>query len=297
MKKVWERVMAGVLVFALSLVPVSVASADSTDDSDVKGYVSFGADLTDGEKLKTMTGLGLSAVTIADYKQGTVTNQEEHKYLDSYLDSSVIGEKALSSVVVREGAQGSGIVVSTTNINYCTIEMYTNALATAGFTDVDVKVSAPVEVSGTAALVGAMKAYNSMKGEGTIDDTEIDVANNELVLTGQLSESIGQNQATELVALIKNRVVSQGATDDGAIKKIVKAAADEVEVDLTDEQVDQLVALMKKISGLNLDISSVKSQAQSIYNQLTAMDIDPDKARGFWAKIGHFFKKLFSGIF
>lgn len=297
MKKVWERVMAGVLVFALSLVPVSVASADSTDDSDVKGYVSFGADLTDGEKLKTMTGLGLSAVTIADYKQGTVTNQEEHKYLDSYLDSSVIGEKALSSVVVREGAQGSGIVVSTTNINYCTIEMYTNALATAGFTDVDVKVSAPVEVSGTAALVGAMKAYNSMKGEGTIDDTEIDAANNELVLTGQLSESIGQNQATELVALIKNRVVSQGATDDGAIKKIVKAAADEVEVDLTDEQVDQLVALMKKISGLNLDISSVKSQAQSIYNQLTAMDIDPDKARGFWAKIGHFFKKLFSGIF
>lgn len=36
------------------------------------------------------------------YNIVTVTNADEHKYLDDYLDSSVIGTKALSSVLVEK---------------------------------------------------------------------------------------------------------------------------------------------------------------------------------------------------
>ncbi len=282
------------MALALCLVPMKTASADSTDET-TKGYVSFGADLTDDEKLKTMGGLGVSAVTIGDYTTDTVTNEEEHKYLDAYLDSSVIGTKALSSVKVEEAGIGTGINVTTTNITYCTPEMYTNALATAGFTDVSVMVSAPYEISGTAALVGAMKAYSAMKGE-ELDETSLDAANNELVVTGQLGESVGQSQAAELIALVKNRVISDGLTSEDDIKSVVKAAAKELDVKLTDAQIDQIVSLMTKIKDLNLDVNSIKSQAKGIYDQLKSMDINPDKARGFFGKIGLFFKKLWSSI-
>ena len=60
------------------------------------------------------------------------TNAEEHKYLDTYLDKSVIGTRALSSVKIEEADAGAGITVETHNISFCTEEMYTNALVTAG---------------------------------------------------------------------------------------------------------------------------------------------------------------------
>lgn len=59
---------------------------------------------------------------------------------------------------------GSGLNVSTKNINWCTEQMYKNALTTAGITDADVKVTAPFEVSGTAALTGIYKAYEDITG-------------------------------------------------------------------------------------------------------------------------------------
>ena len=42
-----------------------------------------------------------------------VTNKDEHKYLDDYLDSSVIGTHALSSVLIEKRDKGEGIDVTT----------------------------------------------------------------------------------------------------------------------------------------------------------------------------------------
>ena len=55
--------------------------------------------------------------------------------------------------------------VTTSNITWCTPEMYISALATAGITDAKVVVAAPFEVSGTAALTGVYKAYEDMTGK------------------------------------------------------------------------------------------------------------------------------------
>lgn len=296
MKKRWKSIVAGILAMSLCLVPISVASADTEDDAPSKGYLSFGKDLTDGEKLTVMKSLGVSAVTIANYTEGVVTNAEEHKYLDSYLSQDVIGSKALSSVKVEEAAEGTGLVVETHNITFCTPEMYTNALATAGFTDANIVVAGPYDISGTAALVGAMKAYSAMKGT-EIDETTLDAANNELVFTGKLGESIGQIQAAELVALVKNRVVNDNLSSEGDIKKAIKQAASEVGVSLDNTQIQEMTALMTKIKGLNLDINAIKNQAKGIYNKLQSMDIDPDKARGFFGRIGLWFKNLWKKIF
>ena len=130
-----------------------------------KPYVSLGADLNAQERATVLELLGITEDDLKNYTVATITNQDEHDYLDAYLDKSVIGSRALSSVLVEGKTDGNGIKVTTHNISYCTTGMYQNALVTAGIKDADIVVAGPFKISGTAALVGAIKSYENMTGE------------------------------------------------------------------------------------------------------------------------------------
>ena len=142
--------LAVLMAAGIMAMPAAV-SADSTGSlSDT--YVSLGADLSSGERATVLNLLGLTEDDLKSCTVINVTNQEEHQYLDSYLSSSVIGTRAISSVKVVNKDKGNGINVTTQNISYCTDTMYQNALATAGVKDADVVVAGPFNVSGTAGL-------------------------------------------------------------------------------------------------------------------------------------------------
>lgn len=85
--------------------------------------------------------MGISPEQLENYDVVYVTNAEEHQYLDAYISSAQIGSKAWSSIVIVEREEGSGLNISTTNINYCTVGMYKNALTTAGVTDADIIIA------------------------------------------------------------------------------------------------------------------------------------------------------------
>lgn len=283
---------AGVLLFSIGLIPQTVSEADSVE---VRPYIAFGADLSGEQKNKVMQQMGISSDTLADYEVVEVTNQEEHNYLDDYLDTSVIGTRALSSVMIEEADSGSGIHVETHNITFCTDDMYTNALVTAGISDASVIVAAPFEISGTAALVGAMKAYGTMTGE-VIDSDNADAATNELVVTAELGNELGKEKASQFVALVKDKVVSQNLVSGEEIMGAIEEAADELSVTLTAAQKNQIRSLMEKISGLDLDLDTIKDQAQGIYDKLRDLDIDLSGAEGVWEQICEFFKKIVDAI-
>ena len=97
-----------------------------------KPILALGADLSADQRATVLGLLGISESDLGDYDVISITNAEEHQYLDSYLSSSVIGTHALSSVLIRPADEGEGLNVTTYNISYCTIDMYTNALLTAG---------------------------------------------------------------------------------------------------------------------------------------------------------------------
>lgn len=280
------------MILAVVLMPGPVSNADSVE---VRPYLSFGADLNSNEKSTVMKLLGVTSSELADYETVEVTNKEEHKYLDAYLDSSVIGTRALSSVKIEEADAGAGITVKTHNISFCTEEMYTNALVTAGISDAEVTVAGPFNISGTAALVGAMKAYGTMMGE-EISSDNADAATNELVLTGELGESVGKDEAAQLVALVKDKVLNDGLSSVEDIGEAIESAADELDLTLTAEQKEQLTKLMQKIGSLDLDVDSLKEQAQGVYDKLKDLDIDLEGAKGFFEKIGDFFMNLFESI-
>ncbi|MBR1741477.1 MAG: DUF1002 domain-containing protein, partial [Lachnospiraceae bacterium] len=154
------------VLFTGSLSPKQMAAADAVagEDTSFDRYIAFGHDLKEKEKQAVLSGFGIFEADLSDYKTVEITNEEEHEYLGKYISASVIGKRALSSVMVIKTEEGRGINVETKNINYCTSNMYCNALTTAGLKDAQVTVVGPFSISGTSALVGAMKAYSEMTG-------------------------------------------------------------------------------------------------------------------------------------
>ena len=280
------------MALIMCLVPVSSAKADS---AAVKPFIAFGADLNAKEKKEVLKQLGITEAELADYETIEVTNADEHEYLDEYLAASVIGTRALSSVMIEEADAGSGIEVETHNISFCTEEMYMNALVTAGIEDAKVTVAGPFNISGTAALVGAMKAYGIMTGEEVSAD-QSDAAMNELVLTGELGEEIGMEQAAEFVATLKGKVLSEDLSSTEDIVAAIDETAEQFGVTISEGTRTQMVSLMQKIGGLDLNLDSIKDQVKGVYDKIKDMGIDLDEASGLLDKIGDFFAKIWEAI-
>ena len=208
------------------------AANDKADDNVVikesdKPYLALGADLSEDQKNTVLSLMGIDPAQLGNYDVVTVSNSEEHQYLDAYIPSSQIGSKSWSSVVIVKKEKGNGINISTKNISYCTVGMYKNALVTAGIEDADIIVAGPKNISGTAALVGVFKAYQEMTGK-ELPQENVDTALNELVLTGQLESSTGADaESVEgLVAYLKQQIAENGLTDDDSIRKAIDEAAD-----------------------------------------------------------------------
>ena len=291
--------MAGALV--LSLAAPTAALADATiedEDTSFDRYLAFGADLKKNERATVLSELGITEADIADYKRIQITNQEEHDYLGSYIDASVIGTRALSSVMVVKTEKDTGIHVETKNIGYCTPGMYCNALVTAGLTDANVTVVGPFNISGTSALVGAMKAYATMTGEKITEDI-MDTATDELVTTAELGESMGDKErAAELIAAVKQKVFSEELTTGTDIRDAVEASARALNLNISDEDVENIVDMMEKVSKIDIDVDAITEQAKGIYDKLKDAGVDFSKVdtSGLFDKIGSFFAGIFEAI-
>ena len=291
-KKIKQYVsMLMVMLMAISAV-VFCGAEKAYAGSFSGGYISLGADLSSDEQAKVLALFGVDEKDLDSYKVVYVTNQEEHQYLDSYISSSQIGNQAWSSVLITEGKKGSGINVTTKNVIYCTTGMYANALATAGVEDVNVVVAGPFNVSGTAALVGALKAYSEMTGE-TVDEDVVDAAVDEMVTTGSLEDGTdADNEKVEgMVAYLKEQIANSDNKDKD-LDQIINDAANKFEITLNEDQFNQLKSLLEKLGGLHLDLGSLKSQAQAAYDTLKDMGfdiskihIDTEEARGLLQQI------------
>jgi uncharacterized protein YpuA (DUF1002 family) len=261
---------------------------------DDKPYLALGADLSDDQKNTVLSLMGIDPANLANYNVTYVTNAQEHQYLDSYVDSSKIGSKSWSSVVIVKRKKGKGLNISTNNITYCTVGMYKNALTTAGITDADIIVAGPKPISGTAALVGIFEAYEAMTGEA-VQDNVVDAALNELVVTGELEASIQgltDQEVEEFIAYIKSLIAEKGLTDEKSINEAIDEACDKYGVTLSDDERQKIVDLLLKITSLGIDLSGLVDYAASLYNSFK----NGGSSSGIIASIGNFFGNIFSAI-
>lgn len=292
MKKILMIALTAFIAFS-TFGPVR-AFADSAPGDVI---VTLGANLTTDQRQAMLNEMGVSG---NQAQIVTVTNSEEHKYLDNYLSPSQIGTRAISSSKITLGKQGSGLTASTHNITYVTKDMYINAMATAGVKDADVYVTAPFPVSGTAALTGIIKAYEVKTGT-VIPEAKKQVANQEVVTTAEIGnqQGVGKNKATQLVTTIKDNLAKNTPQSRADIEKVVRNSAQQVGVQLSDADIQKLVDLFDKMRTLNINWNQVGSQMQQVKNQVSQL-ANSSQAGSFmnqvFTAIGNFFSSIFHAI-
>ena len=334
MKKFLVCFMAAVLLCAM---PVSASQADllapTTDIVDpekaaeidsTKPILALGADLSAQQRASVFAQMGITEADLASFTVIDITNEMEHQYLGSYMDASVIGTKSLSSVLITPKESGHGIVVTTKNINYCTTGMYRNALLTAGVSDAEILVAAPSPMSGTAALIGAIKGYEAMTG-AVVEETALDTAMDELITTGEIAEEIAaqtggdSEQIEELIAFVKANVAARELETEEDVLAVIAEGEQKFGVTLSENQKQQIVDIMMKINELGLDPQMLIEQAEDLYSQFGTdffedLQIDLDnfdldnlnlddletkalEEESFLGKIVNAIKEFFAGIF
>ena len=280
------KTMKRLLCIILAVLMFASLSAAAYADVDVQARAVIGANLDENQIAAVYQ---LFNVKRGDVKEMTVTNAEEREYLEGYVDESLIGTRSISCVYVELLAEGAGMDVTTSNITWCTPEMYISALATAGITDARVVVAAPFEVSGTAALTGVYKAYEDLTGK-KLDDLAKAVSTQELTITGELANEIGEMDSTAIVNDLKMMLDETAQMTDEEIREQIIQIAATYNVTLTDNQINQLISLCRSLEGLDAD--ALKSRVEEVQNTLKKVSEAKTQVIGFVEQV----KKVVTSI-
>lgn len=263
------------LITVLLIIVMAVGMIVPAYAENIQSRAVIGADLTEDQITAVYNAFGIRR---GDAIELRVTNGEERQWLQGYVDESLIGTRSISCVYVELLPEGRGMDVTTSNITWCTGEMYISALATAGITDARIIVAAPFEVSGTAALTGVYKAYEDMTGK-KLDDLAKLVSTQELTITGELANEIGSMDSTSIVNDLKLMLdETQKMTDDEIRAEIVEIAG-RYNVSLTNTQIQQLIDLCRSLEGLDAD--SLKARVEEVQGTLQKVSDAKTKVVGF----------------
>ena len=231
--------------------------------ADGTKVVTLGADLTQDQKNTMMNYFKADSSQVQVI---TVTNQDERDLLGNYVPSEQIGTRTLSCAYVKP-TQSGGIKVRTANLNYVTCNMIATALSTAGVNNYEVVAACPYEVSGTGALTGVMKAYESASGQA-LDSTKKDLAAKEVVVTGNVGQQVGQDNATNIINQAKMQIIGDNIQNADEIYNIVNNIAVQNGITLSQDELDTIVSLLQQIAQQNYDIQEMKKTLEDIQQNL-----------------------------
>lgn len=295
-----KKAAALLLAFLMLLVPATALADETnvTDTTTAESFVCYGDDLNSEQFENVMNLLGAD---LSKDQLIKVTIDDEKALLGSIISADKIGSRSLSSARVTLTGEGTGISVTTQNINWVTSSMYSSALATAGVDNARIVVAAPVEVSGTAALAGILKAYESAASTQLSDEAKA-VAGSEMVLTGDLADVIGSDDAVELLAMVKNAIAEYHLDDYDSLRPYVEQGAKQLGVQLTEDQIDQITKLGVQIAKLDLDPEKLAGQLNGLVDNIQKIQKVQQSAgsiftniktavQGFFNWIGSWFKR------
>ena len=241
-----------------SMVPTVPAMADAMK------VVTLGADLSDEQK---NTMLKYFKVDSSQAQIIYVTNQDERDHLSAYVPLEQIGTRTVSCAYVKPTTSG-GIKVRTANLNWVTCNMIASSLSTSGVTNCEVVAACPFEVSGTGALTGIQMAYETASGQ-KLDETKKELATEEMVVTGNLADSVGQNDATTVINQAKMQVIADNVQNADDIYNIVVNISNNNNVTLTDDEINTIVNLLQQISQQDYDYSEMQETLERVNDNVT----------------------------
>ncbi len=273
-----KRILAFILIFVLSL------SLTTRAEEQKQARVVLGADLTESQRDEVYALLGVTRGSVTEL---TMTNAAERSYLEGSVPDEQLGTRSISSVFLEE-TDGENSV-KTANINWCTESMYLSAMATAGIGHVSIRVAAPFEVSGTAALAGIYMAYEDMTGV-QLGEAEKQAGIQDLLIAGQLSEELGGDEAMTLVTELKLMLTDTLNMSDAELTDKIDELAGEYKITLNDYQREKLLELCRSLEKLDPD--TLREKVEGVKNTLEKMGEWKDKAVSFWDALIAFFRAI-----
>lgn len=255
---------------ALCLAVTSMAGTVPVMADGMK-VVTLGADLTQAQK---DTMMRYFKVDENEVQILTITNADEREHLSAYVPLEQIGTRTVSCSYVKPTNSG-GIKVRTTNLNWVTCNMIATTLSTSGISNCEVVAACPFEVSGTGALTGIIMAYEAASGE-ELDEEKKELATEELVVTGDLAQNVGQNDATNVINEAKMEIIDSGINSADEIYNIVVNVAERNGVMLEAEQLDRIVALLEEIAQQNYDYEAMRETLENVEDNLTPQEENED---------------------
>lgn len=286
--KLKKKISSLIICCTLILGSFNFSFADSTR------IVTLGANLTSEQKDKMLNYFGVKKdeTMILD-----VTNAEERKYLEGVANDSQLGKVTISCSYVEPTSQGSGINVKTANLTWVTSSMIATTLSTAGLQDANVIVAAPFPVSGTGGLTGVMKAFESSTGK-KLDEEKKELATEELVVTGDLGDEVGQEKATGVINDIKAEIIKNGTHDTAQIAETINNITNNYNINLSPEELQKIQDMMLKISKQDYDYNSMKRTLSNVSDNVNA-DLkalgEDVKGTGLFDSVKGWFGNLFNG--
>lgn len=247
------------MIAALLCSACLVAGSVNPVFADASKVVTLGADLTDAQKQTMMKYFNVSSDQVQIM---TITNQDEHDHLDNIAPQSQIGTRTLSCAYVKP-TQSGGIKVRTANLNWVTGNMIATTLSTSGVKNCEVVAACPMEVSGTGALTGIQMAYEKASGE-KLDATKTKLANEEMVVTGNLADQVGKNEATTVVNQSKMDVIQNNVQNADEIQNIVVNVAEQNNISVSQDEIDKVVSLLEKIAQQDYNYDDVKETLEQV---------------------------------
>ena len=200
------------MMLTLALIISALAAVPMTVQADSMMVVTVGADLSEEQKNMILKYFNVSP---SSYTLITVNNSDEYAHLGNYMSRDVIGSRTISCALIRPMTSG-GIQVKTANLTFVTSNMIASNLATAGVTNCEVLAAAPFPVSGTGALTGTLMAYENLSGV-TLSQQKKEAAAHEFATTYELGQSVGQQQAQQIVNDMKMQVINGTLEQDNSI--------------------------------------------------------------------------------
>ena len=267
-----KSLLAGLCAVCLTVGSVPVMADKVANESDGMGassgnVVTLGSDLSDEQKRLVMQYFGTSS---AESNIIYITHDDEVSYLSEYVPMEKIGSRTLSCAYVRPTTEG-GIKVKTANLTYVTPNMIASSLSTSGIKNCEVIAACPIEVSGTGALTGVLMAYERAVGKG-LDEGRKDLATQEMVVTSELAEQIGTDEASKIINDSKQEVLEGNVQNADEIKNIVNNIIIENGLDVSQEEFDKIISLLEKIASQGIDYDEVKDALDSIEDSLNNKD-------------------------
>ena len=227
--------------------------------ADSMKVVTLGADLSQDQKNTMMKYFNVDSSQVQIL---TVTNQDERDHLSAYVPIEQIGTRTVSCAYVKP-TQSGGIKVRTANLNWVTCNMIATSLSTSGVKNCEVVAACPFEVSGTGALTGIQMAYETATGE-QLDSTKKELATEEMVVTGNLADEVGKNDATTVMNNSKMQVIKDNVQNADEIYNIVVNVAQQNNVNLDSDQINKIVELLEQIAQQDYNYDDVKATLEQV---------------------------------